>query len=301
MSNDLNGVIMLEYIRDNLTDEYGILPLQDSILRIAVYIDQLCQANQINYCLMGGSALGAVRHGGFIPWDDDLDIFMKPEDFDKFRRVFEETGDHETFYLQQLFYRVGMVASAKLRLNGTTYLEEAIKDWKIHHGIFVDIFILHPCPKGRVKQFCQCMAAKYILAMGQSYKNHRYTGIRRFVTAVLRLLPREFGVYRALKLVYRYDHKPTPYLCHFMGKAFFKRGIYPSTLFRAYQRHPFEKSALMLSADTPAYLKELFGNYMVLPPKSSIKHAQHAWLWDTERDYSYYVGENDKSQEKDLV
>ncbi len=301
MSGDINEVMILEFMRDNLTDEYGILPLQDSILRIAVYIDQLCQAHHINYCLMGGSALGAVRHGGFIPWDDDLDIFMKPEDFDRFRRVFEENGDHDTFYLQQLFCRDGMVASAKLRLNGTTYLEEAIKDWKIHHGIFVDIFILHPCPEGTVKQFCQCMAAKYILAKGQSYKDLRYTGIRRFVTTVLRLLPRDFGIRRALKAVYRYDQKHTPYVCHFMGKAFFKRGIYPSALFRTYRRHPFEKTALMLPADVHTYLKERFGNYMVPPPKEAIKYVQHAYIWDTQRDYSDYVGVNDKSQEKDLV
>lgn len=294
-------VIMLDYIRDNLPDDYGILSLQDSILRIAVYIDRLCQAHHINYCLMGGSALGAIRHGGFIPWDDDLDIFMRPGDFDKFRRVFEETGDHDTFYLQQLLCRDGMVASAKLRLNGTTYLEKPIMDWKIHHGIFVDIFILHSCPRSTVRQFIQCMAAKYILAKGQSNKSLRYTGIRRLVTGVLRLLPRDFGIHRALRAVYRYDNTHTPYVCHFMGKAFFKRGIYPSTFFQAYRRHPFEKTTLMLPADTHTYLRERYGDYMVVPPKDTIKYEQHAYIWDTERDYSYYVGKNDKSQERDLV
>ncbi len=291
----------MEFMRDNLTDEYGILALQDSILKIAVYIDRLCQANNIHYCLMGGSALGAVRHGGFIPWDDDLDIFMKPEDFHRFRTVFEESGDHDTFYLQQLFYRDGMVASAKLRLNGTTYLEDAVKDWKIHQGIFVDLFLLHPCPDNVVRQFFQCIAAKYLLAKGQSYKNIQYTGKRKFVTSVVRLLPKDFGIRLALKKVYQYDAEDTSYVCHFMGKAFFRRGTYSSSLFQTYRRHPFEKVSLMISAQTHEYLKERFGDYRIIPSKAEIKHVQHACIWDTEKDYSDYVGENDKSQEKDLV
>ncbi len=291
----------MEFIRDNLTDQYGILSLQDSILKIAVYIDTLCQENDINYILAGGSALGAIKYGGFIPWDDDMDIYMKYDDFHKFRRIFEERGDHDTYYLQQLSYRDGMVASAKLRLNGTTYLERATKDWKIHQGIFIDIFILHQCPDNVIKQFVQCMAAKYILAKGQSYKNIRYTGIRKIVTTVLRLLPKDFGTRRALKIIYQYDTIETSHLCHFMGKAFFKKGIYSSIFLQAYQRHPFEKVQLMISAHTHEYLTKYYGDYMQLPSQAARKHAQHAYFWDITKDYSNYVGENDKSQERDLV
>ena len=68
-----------KYVRNDLEDSYGILKLQDKILEIMVYIDQFCKENDIKYFLMGGSALGAMRHKGFIPWDDDLDIFMDYE------------------------------------------------------------------------------------------------------------------------------------------------------------------------------------------------------------------------------
>ena len=69
-----------QYVREETNDEYGIKALQDKLLEIAVYIDELCLSNNIDYYLMGGSALGALRHKGFIPWDDDLDIFMKASD-----------------------------------------------------------------------------------------------------------------------------------------------------------------------------------------------------------------------------
>ena len=68
--------------------EEPIAEVQKKILEIMRYIDRLCRENGITYCIMGGTALGAVRHGGFIPWDDDLDIFMTPDQYDKFRRVF---------------------------------------------------------------------------------------------------------------------------------------------------------------------------------------------------------------------
>ena len=72
------------YLRNSESDTFGIQKLQDKILEIMVYVDEFCRRNEIVYYLMGGSALGAIRHGGFIPWDDDLDIFMDYENYHKF-------------------------------------------------------------------------------------------------------------------------------------------------------------------------------------------------------------------------
>lgn len=80
----------LKYMRQNLEDKYGLLEIQDKILEIMVYVDSFCQKNRIEYCLMGGSALGSKRHGGFIPWDDDLDIFMTPDNYERFRALFKK-------------------------------------------------------------------------------------------------------------------------------------------------------------------------------------------------------------------
>ena len=63
--------------------------VQKKILEIMKYIDSVCRKNGIEYYIMGGTALGAVRHGGFIPWDDDMDIFMTPCEYEKFKTAFE--------------------------------------------------------------------------------------------------------------------------------------------------------------------------------------------------------------------
>ena len=77
----------------------SVRDVQDKILHIMKYIDGLCRQNGITYYIMGGTALGAVRHGGFIPWDDDLDIFMTPDQYEKFKELFTE--QHSTEYVLQ--------------------------------------------------------------------------------------------------------------------------------------------------------------------------------------------------------
>lgn len=292
-----------KYIREDLPDEYGILALQDKILEIMVYIDAFCHTHGISYCLMGGSALGAVRHGGFIPWDDDLDIFMRPDDYKKFTELFRLHGDKERFYLQELMKRDDMVVSSKLRMNHTTYIEEATRDWDIHQGIFIDIFILHNCPNGVLQRIRQCLAAKYILAKGQSYKDLKYSGIRKVAVAAMRLIPGDIGVRHALRVLYRYRAKETKDFCHFTGKAFFRKGIYQKLFFIKGARVPFEKVELDIPEYVDMYLHERFGDYMALPPKKSIKTAQHAWKWDVEKDFSEYTlnSARDYSDEYRLV
>ena len=278
-----------KYMRDNLSDEWGILSLQDKILQIAVYIDSFCRENHIKYCLMGGSALGALRHKGFIPWDDDLDIFMEPKEYEKFRKAFKCKGDKINYYLQELSECNGKVASAKMRLNNTTYIETATKNYKMHQGIFIDIFLLHNCPENKVLQLWQCFWAKYILAKGQSYKHIKYKGMKRVVTTFLRVLPKRFLMNKAYKEIYRYDNKSTKYVCHFMGKAFYKKGLFKSKDFKSVKYVDFEKVQLAIPIGSDHYLRSRFGNYMIMPSEEQIKIDQHAWKWDIDHDFSEYV------------
>ncbi len=205
-------------MREGLPDEYGIVVFQDRILEIAVYIDKFCKEHNINYCLMGGSALGAKRHGGFIPWDDDLDIFMPPANYEKFREAFNKEGDKQKFYLQEYgLQKNGMVSCPKLRLNGTTYIEDRTKDWNIHQGIFVDIFMLHTCPNSRVKQWWQCFWAKCVVVKGMSMRDYnRQHGIRQFLLNVARFLPKRLMVSYGLKQVYRYRNEKSDLVCNFL-------------------------------------------------------------------------------------
>ena len=280
---------MFRYMRVETPDAYGLKPLQDKILQIAAYIDKVCEKNGITYCLMGGSALGAIRHCGFIPWDDDLDIFMKPKDYEKFRNYFRQCGDAENYYLQELTERDGKILSAKLRLNDSAYIEKFPNNWKVHQGIFVDIFILHNTPTRSFKGLLQCLSAKYVIIKGLCKKGVSYGGVKGFIVALVDKIPGKQLIHSCLNNLYKYDNCRTSWVSHFCGKAFFYEGLYKSKYFEKTKRVPFENIQLNVPILVEDYLKTRFGNYMELPDSSTIKAVQHAVKWDIDNDFSNYV------------
>lgn len=281
----------MNYMRDNLEDTYGILRLQDKILEIAVYIDSLCEKYDIDYCLMGGSALGAKRHGGFIPWDDDMDIFMTLDNYEKFREIFNKYGDKKQYYLQEKGkQKNGMVTVPKLRMNGTTYMEELTKDWDIHQGIFVDIFILHISPSSKILQMWQFFWAKCVVVKGLSMRGYdRRTGIYKLLIAVGKILPQRIMVNFALKQIYRFRDQQTAYYCNFLGRGLYKNGLYQRAWFENTIKIPFEKVELRVPIGLHDFLLTCFGNYMIPPSAERIKREQHACKWDVERNFSEFV------------
>lgn len=111
-------------------------------------IDRICKANHIPYLMVGGTMLGAVRHKGFIPWDDDIDLSMKLSDFRKFEKCF----DSKDYFLQtEKTDPESPFIMYKVRKNGTRMVEKGMEELNIHQGIWVDIFVYMGKPKSKAK------------------------------------------------------------------------------------------------------------------------------------------------------
>lgn len=271
--------------------ERDVRSVQEKILEIMKFIDRLCREHDVVYYIMGGTALGAVRHGGFIPWDDDLDIFMTPDQYEAFRRAFEREN-HPDFVLQEWKTTDEYLEYAKVRMNGTTFIEHQFRERRdLHQGIYVDIMILHKVPENRLVQKLVYYESKYVTLYGLSRRGWvPKTAAHKAARKLLRILPNRWLVKRCYRRIYRYRGlKENFRWCYWITKAGFAGGLFAPEFFSDPVDVPFEDTVLMGSRYIREYLAARYGDYMKLPPEAEQKAAVHAEIFDTEKDYTEYV------------
>lgn len=241
--------------------------LQRVILSIAKYVDTLCKKNGIDYYLLGGSAIGAIRHHGFIPWDDDLDIVMDSDNYDRFVRVCRESLDVDNYYFQEGFKDWPMPFS-KLKLRGTVLKEPSgfVND-SGEQGIYVDIFKLENAPSSMIGQVWQYFCAKYLLCNCLLRRGWDNTTFSKKVM-MLASLPLNIGAIRRFikKQVEKYNKKDTDYRMFYAGRYRFSTSFYHKKLFGKPQWVAFEGIELPVPEGYDQWLRQIFGDYMTPPP-----------------------------------
>ena len=133
-------------------DDKVLRQLQLTMLETLKVLDTFCRKHNIKYSLYAGTLLGAVRHQGFIPWDDDLDVCMSREEYDRFIALWEEEQP-EGYILQNKENTPAYWQSfSKIRKDHTTFLQEEREAGKFHTGVFLDIFPLDRMPNGKLSR-----------------------------------------------------------------------------------------------------------------------------------------------------
>ena len=138
--------------------------LQIKILELVEYFDDFCRKHNIEYYLMGGTALGAVRHKGFIPWDDDFDVFMNKENYNKFRSIVKSRLDKKRYYFQEENSSENPLPFCKLRMNNTALIEIDTQSRIMHQGIFLDIMPLCNASDNLFFRYIQYVCARILIA-----------------------------------------------------------------------------------------------------------------------------------------
>ena len=259
---------------------------QQALLVLLQEFDRVCAQLDIPYVLFAGTMLGAVRHRGFIPWDDDLDVMMLRQDYERFLREADTVLDRETFFLQKEFSDHWPMFFSKLRLNGTTCLEKFHpRDPQIHQGIYMDIF---PCDAafgselGRKLQF---LASKVVIAKALDRRGYDTDSRKKkLFMALCRLLPG-----RPFLALTRGGSKNSGMVHSFLGAASgYEKNIYPKVYFEERTQGEFEGGTYPISAHYDPLLRTLYADYMRLPPPEERACKQHAILIDLNRSYEEY-------------
>lgn len=258
---------------------------QKGLLVIMDYFDKTMRENGIPYSLAYGSALGAIRHKGFIPWDDDMDVFIFREDVERFVKAFEKNNDK--FFLQKPLSTDWPYLFYKIRMNGTTAIEKKYIDTRIHQGLFIDVFVLdsYPVSKIRKKMFNTVMLsirAMQTLCDGRMGKKS-FDPILKMImfgikvqNKILNIIPEKNSNLSAIRLPW---YKTT------INMDFFKK----------IEDVEFEgpEHLYSITSEYDALLTTIYGDYMQPPPVEK-RVGQHIYALDMEMDYKDWLAKNHK-------
>ena len=276
----------------------NIRDLQMKIVEIMIYFDSFCKENEITYYLMGGSALGAMRHQGFIPWDDDLDVFMTYDNYQKFLEACQTKLDTERFYFQKENTEEFPMLFSKIRMNGTTFIEEGTMDRNMHKGIFIDIMCLNDTSPNTFIRFIHYVAARIVSTKGlirHGYKTN--STFKKLALFIVEHFVSDKLFDSLLNFVHSFNGKKYELVGHFMGRARFNNTSFPKKYLGTPRYVKFENIMLPVPENVEEYLRIRFGDdYMKMPDEATkSKYPIHAVYVNLEEDYSVYDKERLKA------
>lgn len=261
-----------EYNVKNYEEKYRKIQLIE--LEMLNEVDRICRKHGIKYYLCGGTLLGAVRHSGFIPWDDDLDIFFPRKDYIKFAEIVQKELPDTMFYQDwhnEFDYPYNF---AKIRMNGTKFCQNEIQHLDMHHGIFIDIFPLDSVPadeKERTAYLTKVTRLKTLMAI--RYMSFKKNGSLRSIPeciaiAFSRLFFSKRKIHNKLdRLIMKYDYQDTGLYGQETGMDALKE-VYPVKWFSKQGSISFEGKEFPCTENKyiDEYMTFFYGDYMTPPP-----------------------------------
>lgn len=268
--------------------------LQQVQIEILDIIDKICRDSGLHYSLYAGTLLGAVRHKGFIPWDDDLDVCMPRQDYEKFIILWNKLQIQD-YVLQNKQNTPGFSQSfSKIRKNNTCFLQMEEERGRYHTGIFVDIFPVDRIPNGKMRRavyIWSCM--KYQLFTREFVPPHGNIIVKMVSDILLKATSsKNRRLYRK-----KFENKITSYDADQKLDVIFIESMLtitktmPSTLLDEYVYLQFGERKYMCFKMWHEYLSEKYGDYMKLPPENEREWKHHPIILDFEHSYENMVSE----------
>lgn len=255
-------------------------------LMILEEVISICDNHNIDYYIYGGTALGAIRHGGFIPWDDDIDIAVFREDYEKLLTIFDEELNSKFYVIALEKQEECFFPFAKVCLKNTRFEDWWAKQVSFDEGIFIDIFPLDKVPRnkiGRSIYYYRCRILDHIVMnsivhvdTGSKFMNIFHNLLFSF----LKYIPISRNFWKKLfhNSLTKYENTDTEYVtCYFSqisGLVFGKNDYYFKEDFSPSKKIKFENLIVSAPRNMDSVLEKSYPNYMELPPKE--KRFNHA-------------------------
>lgn len=272
--------------------------LQKEELEILKYFDNFTERNNLSYILYAGTLLGAVRHKGFIPWDDDIDVAMKREEYEKFEKLFINSDYREKGfnYQSRKIYPYQAIPFSKIRSKQINVIERVSKTQKGYYGPWIDIFPydnIPDDPEKRLEQykkvnFYNTILKKFLLIQIEPEDK----GVKKIVKKIVRNINENlYRSYFFLEYVFRkreewlkmYNDIETTHSADISYMYHKNYQEYSGTFiknkdFKNLKKMDFEDRMFYVPKNYDEILTNLYGNYMKIPEKSERKEHKIEYL-----------------------
>lgn len=265
--------------------------VQQVSLDILKDVHEFCVENNIHYSLSGGTLLGAIRHNGFIPWDDDIDIQLPRPEFDKLVNTYKSDKGYKIFYHELEGCEKMSYCNARVCDMKKTFVDSGILPWNTHEsGIWIDILPCDGmpgdmiCAKVYLKHMYNMVRKAYWYGIKQSKWSNIYKGVN--ITAKLKFLLKKIFAYSILhnpvrsiiKERRKYDYTTSEY---FFCTPHYGMGEWqPKKNMGSYILHKFEDTEFYVMSGYDDNLHSLYGDYMKLPPENKrVSHDYNKYYW----------------------
>lgn len=246
-------------------EELNLEEIKEIEINILKYVDGICKREKLNYFLDSGTLLGAVRHQGFIPWDDDIDIVMPRNDYNRLYSILCEDSNYRMItYKNDNNY---FLPHAKVCDLNTILVEATKSSVKTNYGVFIDVFPLDNLPNNKLARLFQQNLVRYyrILWSSVSFCSES-TEIKHMIYKILShgKTSRDFAL-MIDRRAEKYTNRSTNFLANLTGTSRPYRKE-ESKWFREKKILRFEDFGYPVPIGYDAYLRNLYGDYMKLPP-----------------------------------
>ena len=245
-------------------------------LELMKMMDELCSKLNVTYYIIGGTLLGAVRHGGFIPWDPDIDIAMPRKDYEIVRDYFSKHESDRYFYQHYSTEKNHLSPHALIRIKDSHVLFNSVSTRFMprYDGIYLDIFPLDYAPESerlQKKQMQKIKRIKKIITLKAGYiypSNNAITVIcKRCISLLLSPVSFVFLNRKMDESMQKYNGRSSKFLVSMASHYSYWKQLMPKEIYGVPNRMDFEGMSLLAPAKTHDYLTRIYRDYMELPPE----------------------------------